>query len=69
MEYEVTVGELEIEFPELAGQVRGFDSVMQVVDWVQQNLGKVLIDFVSHDEFSYDLLIQWQDRWLTFGVN
>jgi hypothetical protein len=62
MDYPATVAELRERFPDLAEQV------VQVVDWL--GAAKPEIDFISHDEFSYDFLIHLDPgRWLVFGVN
>jgi hypothetical protein len=68
MDYPATVTELRERFPELADEVQAFDGVVQVVDWL--GAAKPEIDFISHDEFSYDFLIhKGTGRWLVFGVN
>ena len=68
MDYAATVAQLRERFPSLAEQVGGFDGVVQVVDWL--GAAKPEIDFISHDEFSYDFLIHLDaGRWLVFGVN
>ena len=68
MDYAATVAELRKRFPELADEVQAFDGVVQVVDWL--GAAKPEIDFISHDEFSYDFLIHHgAGRWLVFGVN
>jgi hypothetical protein len=68
MDYAATVTELRERFPDLAEQVQAFDGVVHVVDWLDAT--KPEIDFISHDEFSYDFLIHLDPgRWLVFGVN
>jgi hypothetical protein len=70
MEYAASVNELRRDYPDLAERFQGFDGVTQVVDWLQTLEQRLALDFVSHDEFSYDLLIHLDDRrWLAFGVN
>jgi hypothetical protein len=70
MNYADTVEELRRGQPELAERCQSFDGVTQVVDWLETLPAKPTIDFVSHDEFSYDFLIHLDEqRWLAFGVN
>lgn len=71
VEYAATLDELRLHSPDLADEFRDFDSVIQVVDWLHaRGFGKTNLDFISHDEFSYDLLIHFDaSRWLAFGVN
>ena len=58
--------------PDLANQVRSFDGVTQVLDWMKQrDIRREGIDFVSHDEFNYDLLLHLlpEEKWIVFGVS
>jgi hypothetical protein len=68
MDYAAAVAELGESFPDLADQVRRFDGIVHVVDWLGAR--KCELDFISHDEFSYDFLVHLDPgRWLVFGVN
>ncbi len=72
MNYADSVNELRDDFPDLANAFASFDGVTQVVDWLQQRgILKSDLDFISHDEFSYDFLIRLDPEkvWLVFGVN
>jgi hypothetical protein len=70
-EYPAYAERLRATHPELAGEVTAFTGVGQVLDWMQRKgLDLKTLDFVSQDEFEYDLLLEWESggRWLAFGV-
>lgn len=71
-EYAAFVERLQVADPDLASQVRPFESITQVLDWMKQrDIGRGAVDFVSQDEFNYDFLIHLrpEDKWIVFGVS
>lgn len=71
-EYVEYVKRLQKTEPELARQFGQFEGATHVLDWMKQReIRRGEIDFVSHDEFNYDLLIYLrpEEKWVVFGVS
>ena len=54
------------------GRIGLTEGSWHVLDWMKQHdIRREGIDFVSHDEFNYDLLIHLgpEEKWVVFGVN
>lgn len=44
-------------------------SLEKILTWMDANdVPMQQLDLIAQDEFSHDLLIPWQDRWLVFGL-
>ena len=72
LEYDDYVNQLGAEYPDLAAEFAGRDSIEHVVQWMKRRgLPPGCVDIIGQDEFSYDFLIRLEpeDRWLVFGVN
>ena len=54
---------------ELYSELVGLSSLEKILAWMQANrLPLAELDLIAQDEFSHDLFIPWQHRWLIFGL-
>jgi hypothetical protein len=70
-DYSVYVEALRAGAADLAREVEAFTGMGALLDWAQRRgLDLRAIDFVTQDEFEYDLLLPLEPdgRWLAFGV-
>ena len=70
-EYHRDVAELARHDPELAEQVRGFNTLENVLKWMpQRGLPLSSLDVIPQDEFSLELLLPLgaDGRHLVFGI-
>lgn len=55
------------EFAELAGLVAGQPTLAHVVRWCAAR-GQPIVDVVTQDEYTHDVVIPWGDRWLVYDT-
>jgi hypothetical protein len=70
-EYQHDVADLARQDPTLAAQVRGFNTLENVLAWMPQHgLHVSSLDVIPQDEFSLDLLLPLDaaGRHLVFGI-
>ncbi len=56
--------------PQLAAELGGFHNLERVLAWMKQRgLPLATLELVTQDEFSHDVRIPLENRWLVFGIS
>ena len=68
-DFTADVVDLRASHPDLAGRIAEFRTLEHVLDWLKADSHPLrLLDMVTQDEYSHDLLVPVGPDWLAFGM-